>query len=88
MKNKMKKLNLLNRVITPENQEEFIEDLGREVRSHKVVDIAKKCEMTRGGIYKLFQPNKRPTWISIWKAIDAMGYSFRLKKITKKNREK
>lgn len=64
-----------------DNEKEFIEDLGEEVSKDGFAKVAKKISMGRTGLYKVFQPNKRPSWDAIWKSIDALGYQLKVKKI-------
>ena len=75
-----KKLPLLGYKVRLDNQDEFIFDLGVEVQKARFVVIAKEIGLTRTSLYKVFKYTGRPSFLTIMKCIDALGYKITITK--------
>ncbi len=68
----------LNQVIKNGDLEELKRALFYISKSYGVENIAKKSNLNRESFYKIFKPNSKPRFESIFKIINALGYNIRL----------
>lgn len=54
----------------------FLKAVGHAMRAKGVAEIAEKTGLAREGLYRAFQPGRKPQFETVWKVLAALGVRF------------